>query len=91
MEFPRQEYWSEFPFPTPGGLPNTGIQPASLASPWHGDSSPLCPLASLSSAAGVRVQGSPDLIPLTISKVGDGEGSWERFRVHSDQQKAVGF
>ena len=26
-EFSRQEYWSRFPFPTPGGLPDLGIQP----------------------------------------------------------------
>ena len=29
MEFCRQEYWSEVPFPTPGDLPNPGIQPKS--------------------------------------------------------------
>ena len=33
MEFPRQEYWSGLPFPSPGDLPNPGIEPASLASP----------------------------------------------------------
>ena len=31
MEFSRQEYWSGFPFPSPGDLPNTGIEPGSLA------------------------------------------------------------
>ena len=25
MEFPRQEYWSGLPFPSPGDLPNPGI------------------------------------------------------------------
>ena len=29
MGFPRQEYWSGLPFPSPGDLPNTGIKPAS--------------------------------------------------------------
>ena len=29
--FPRQEYWSGLPFPPPGGLPDSGIQPVSLA------------------------------------------------------------
>ena len=29
--FSRQEYWSELPFPSPGNLPNPGIQPMSLA------------------------------------------------------------
>ena len=33
MECSRQEYWSGLPFPTPGDLPNLGIEPASLASP----------------------------------------------------------
>ena len=31
--FPRQEYWSVLPFPTPGDLPNPGIKPRSSASP----------------------------------------------------------
>jgi len=26
-----QEYWSGLPFPSPGDLPNPGIEPASLA------------------------------------------------------------
>ena len=30
MGFPRQEYWSGLPFPSPGGLPNPGIEPRSL-------------------------------------------------------------
>ena len=29
MEFPRQEYWSGLPCPTPGGLPDPGIKPRS--------------------------------------------------------------
>ena len=33
LEFSRQEYWSGFPFPTPGDLPNPGTEPESLASP----------------------------------------------------------
>ena len=33
VEFSRQEYRSELPFATPGDLSNTGIKPASLASP----------------------------------------------------------
>ena len=27
MGFSRQEYWSGFPFPFPGDLPNPGIEP----------------------------------------------------------------
>ena len=32
MEFPRQEYWNGLPFPSPGDLPNPGIEPRSPAS-----------------------------------------------------------
>ena len=31
MEFSRQEYWSGMPFPSPGDLPNLGIEPGSPA------------------------------------------------------------
>ena len=33
MRFSRQEYWSGLPCPLPGDLPNSGIEPTSLASP----------------------------------------------------------
>ena len=33
LEFSRQEYWSGLPFPTPGDLPDPGIEPMSLMSP----------------------------------------------------------
>ena len=38
MEFSRQEYWSGLPFPSPGDLPDPGIQPGFLA--LQGDSLP---------------------------------------------------
>ena len=31
MGFPRQEYWSGLPFPSPEDLPDPGIEPRSLA------------------------------------------------------------
>ena len=31
--FPRQEYWSELPFPSPGDLPDPGVKPVSPALP----------------------------------------------------------
>ena len=31
MGFPRQEYWSGLPFPSPGDLPDPGIKPRSPA------------------------------------------------------------
>ena len=29
MGFPRQEYWSALSFPSPGDLPNQGVEPLS--------------------------------------------------------------
>ena len=31
IRFSRQEYWSGLPFPSPGDLPNSGIEPGSSA------------------------------------------------------------
>ena len=33
MGFPKQEYWSMFPFPSPGNLPDPGIKPTPPALP----------------------------------------------------------
>ena len=33
MVFSRQEYWSRLLFPSPGDLPDPGIEPGSLGSP----------------------------------------------------------
>ena len=41
MEFSRQEYWSGWPFPLSGDLPDPGINPRSPA--LHADSSPSGP------------------------------------------------
>ena len=32
MGFPRQEHWSQLLFPSPGDLPDSGIEPVSPAS-----------------------------------------------------------
>ena len=45
MEFYRQENWSELPFPTPGDLPNPGIEPRS--STLQADSLPFEPPGKL--------------------------------------------
>ena len=47
MEFPRQEYWSGLPFPSPEDLPNPGIKHRSPA--MQADSLPT------------DLQGKPDL------------------------------
>ena len=47
MEFSKQEYWSGLPFPTPGDLPDTGIEKASPEYPGlQADSLPLSHLGS---------------------------------------------
>ena len=52
MGFSRQEYWSGLPFPSPGDLPNPGIQPGSP--PLQADSLLYEPLGK---PAGVLGQG----------------------------------
>ena len=42
MGFSRQEYWSRQPFPSPGDLPDPGIEPGSPA--LQADSLPPEPL-----------------------------------------------
>ena len=39
MEFPKQKYWNVLPFPSPGHLPDPGIEPISPA--WQADFSLL--------------------------------------------------
>ena len=45
MGFSRQEYWSGLPFPSPGDLPNPGIEPRSPA--LQTDTLPSEPLGKL--------------------------------------------
>ena len=44
MGFPRQEYWSGWPFPSPGNLSDPGIEPTCPT--WQADSLSLCHLGS---------------------------------------------
>ena len=48
MGFSRQEYWSGLPFPTPGDLPDPGVEPMSAA--LQVDSLPLSHLRSLTTS-----------------------------------------
>ena len=45
MGFPRQEYWNVSPFPSPGDLPDLGIEPTPPA--WQVDSLTLSHLGTL--------------------------------------------
>ena len=51
MGFPRPGYWSGLPFPSPGDLPNPGIEPRSLA--LQADSLPSVPAGKLISLNGI--------------------------------------
>ena len=44
MGFPRQEHWSGLSFPSPGDLPDPGIEPGPPD--WQADSLPLSPHGS---------------------------------------------
>ena len=54
MGFSRQQYWSGLPFPSPGDLPNPGIEPGSPA--LHTDA-----LVSEPPGKPMRVRGSEKL------------------------------
>jgi len=48
MGFPREEYWSRLPFPSPGDFPDSGIEHATLVSPaLQADSLPTAPSGKL--------------------------------------------
>ena len=44
IEFPRQDYWNQLLLPSPGDLPNPGVEPVSPA--LQVDSLPLIHLGS---------------------------------------------
>ena len=55
VEFSRQEYWSALPFPSPGDLPDPGIEPVPLTSPSLGS----LPLLLLSRFSHVQLFATP--------------------------------
>ena len=55
MGFSRQEYWSGLPFPSPGDLPNPGIEPKSPA--LQADSLPAEPPGKPCKAQGSSYRG----------------------------------
>jgi len=66
MEFSRQEYWSELPFPSPGDLPNPGnksMSPVFCVGRWI-----LLSLCHLGSPMGVmcKIKPNPNIKKLKI-------------------------
>ena len=53
MGFPRQEYWGGLPFPSPGDLPNAGVETGSPAL-WA-DALPSEPPGKLTVANGFSI------------------------------------
>ena len=69
MGFSRQEYWSGLPFPSPGDLPDAGIEPKSLlSSALAGRFSKISP----ANAGDIRDAG---LIPGLGKSPGEGNGN----------------
>ena len=72
MKVSRLEYWSGSPFPTPGDLPNPGIEPVSPMSPeLQADSLPLCHLGSKGSVASLKQPEPAELVyqPTTMGPI----------------------
>ena len=78
MAFSRQGYWSGLPFPSPGDLPNTGIEPSSPA--LQADSLPSEPLGkpvivsrkiSLGSPATVLYGDAQNILVATLTQYCD--------------------
>ena len=97
MEFSRQEYWSELPFPSPGDPPNPGIKPSSLvARALQADSLLLSHQWSLSLAYkfSTLVRYWPNIWKKKAIEAGQGRGTswaatkwssgaWSRAEIHS--------
>ena len=61
MGFSRQEYWSGLPFPSPGDLPNPGIEPGS--STLQADSLPTeLPQKPMDFTAGCQIHFLPEFV-----------------------------
>ena len=65
MEFSRQEYWSGLPFPSPGDLPDPGIEPGSPA--LQADALPSEPPGKTKDLV-LRVSPSSTGLPSTVKK-----------------------
>ena len=58
MGFSRHEYWSALPCPSPGNLPDPGMEPVSPVAPaLQADSLPLSHRGSPTKEAGIRKGG----------------------------------
>ena len=78
MVFPKQKYWSRLPFPTPGDLPNPGIEPTSPVSlALQVDSLPLSHRRSLA-AHGYHLQKVTECEQVPVWPLGLPDPCWLR-------------
>ena len=84
MGFPKEEYWNGLSFPTPGDLPDPGIEPGSLA--LQADSLPSEPIGSYSSNSGEGMATHSSILAWRISgtEAPDGLLSMGLHRVNHD-------
>ena len=78
MAFTRPEYWSGYPFPSPGDLPNPGIEPRSPALqayslPAEPQGKPLRPIASY-----LKCRVTPG--PPTMALLSKGSSPWKSYQ-----------
>ena len=73
MGFSRQEYWSGLPFPSPGDLPDPGIEPLSLTFLrlllWQAGSLPLAPPGKPQHICAYKIDVYPFLLLMDIGIV----------------------
>ena len=83
MGFSRQEYWSRLPFPSPGDLPDSGIEPRSPA--LQADALPSEPTGRLYlklsklQTEPTLLCGSPSPLPHSSPTWGAQADTWEAF------------
>ena len=74
MGFSRQEYWSGLPCPTPGDLPDPGIEPVSLMSP---------------TLAGRFFTTQPQGSPLSTIAIEKKNLAWTEFNINLERRSSV--
>ena len=78
MGYPRQEYWSGLPFPSPGHLPNLGTKPKSPASLALAGGSPTTVYPALNSLSHLCVLGISHgyITPTVLGENGHVHSPW---------------
>ena len=78
MGFSRQEYWSVLPFPSPGDLPNPGIEPGSPA--LQADALPSEPPGKPESQPGASINPLVDMLHSPLQSQTSKTSSFSHFK-----------